>query len=76
MRKEVARVFDEYDVIVSASATGPAPEGFASTGDPAANAPWTALGVPAISLPTWPVGTQVTARWGEDDALLAIAATM
>ena len=41
-------------------------------------APWTALGVPAISLPLpvsgAPLGLQITAAWGCDDALVAFAA--
>jgi amidase len=76
MRTEVLRIFAEYDVILSGAATGPPPHGYESTGDPAANAPWTALGVPAISVPVdgQPVGLQITAAWGNDDELLAIAA--
>ena len=80
MRTEMALLFDQYDAILSPSATGPAPAGFDSTGDPSANAPWTALGVPAISVPQPaegpPIGLQMTAAWGADDALVAMAAAM
>ena len=76
MRGRLARIFEDFDVIVSPAATGPAPAGYETTGDPSANAPWTALGVPAISVPTFPVGTQLTAAWNNDDALVAFAATM
>lgn len=78
MRTRLAAIFSEYPFILSAAATGPPPAGFDTTGDPAANAPWTALGVPAISVPRpgEPVGVQVTAAWGRDDALVAFAATM
>ena len=70
----------EYPAILSPAATGPAPAGLDSTGDPANNAPWTALGVPAISVPLAvegaPLGVQITAAWGRDDALVAVAAQL
>ena len=37
-------------VILAPAATGAAPRGLASTGDPRLNSPWTAIGVPAISI--------------------------
>jgi amidase len=76
LRRLMARLFEESPIIESAAATSPAPAGFESTGDPAANAPWTALGVPAISvpLPGAGVGLQLTAAWGRDDQLVATAA--
>jgi len=70
-------IFAEYDFILSPAATGPAPAGFDSTGDPAMNAPWTALGAPAISIPRPvfpPIGLQIAAAPGNDAALLAFAA--
>jgi Asp-tRNA(Asn)/Glu-tRNA(Gln) amidotransferase A subunit family amidase len=78
MRGRLSAVFSDHDVILSDAATGPAPAGFETTGDPAANAPWTALGVPAICVPRDGslVGLQITAAWGEDDALAAFAATL
>lgn len=77
LRGAVTSVFWEYPVILSPAATGPAPAGFESTGDPANNAPWTALGVPAVTVPLAvegpPLGLQITAAWGRDDALVAVA---
>ena len=77
LRRAVTSVFWEYPAILSPAATGPAPAGFESTGDPSNNAPWTALGVPAISIPLAtegaPLGLQLTAAWGRDDALVAVA---
>jgi Asp-tRNA(Asn)/Glu-tRNA(Gln) amidotransferase A subunit family amidase len=61
------------------SALGPAPKGLASTGDPRANAPFTALGVPAISLPFarssagLPLGLQLAAAAGRERLLLDAA---
>ncbi len=79
MRSVMARFFEKYPIIESPAATGPAPAGFDSTGDPAANAAWTALGVPAIGIPITrdgpPLGLQLTAAWGRDDQLVAAAAS-
>lgn len=77
MRGALAQIFWEHPAVLTPAA-GPAPEGLASTGDPAHNAPWTALGLPAISVPLptrgAPLGLQITAAWGRDDALIAVAA--
>jgi Asp-tRNA(Asn)/Glu-tRNA(Gln) amidotransferase A subunit family amidase len=78
MRGAVAQVFEEYDAILTPAASGPPPRGLESTGDPSPNAPWTALGVPAISIPIQgrrlPEGLQVAAAWNLDDALVDLAA--
>jgi Asp-tRNA(Asn)/Glu-tRNA(Gln) amidotransferase A subunit family amidase len=78
MKIAVNSIFWDYPAVVTPAAAGPAPAGFASTGDPAPNAPWTALGVPAITVPLPvpgpPLGAQLAAAWGRDDALVAVAA--
>ncbi|HKV58032.1 MAG TPA: amidase [Ktedonobacteraceae bacterium] len=67
------------DLWVCPSATGPAPEGIASTGSPLMNLPWTHAGVPAISLPAGsaanglPLGFQCIGRFMQDEYLLAWA---
>lgn len=69
-------MFAAHDIILSPAATGPAPVGFDSTGDPAMNAPWTAFGAPAITIPrpgSPPIGLQIAAAPGNDAALLAFA---
>jgi Asp-tRNA(Asn)/Glu-tRNA(Gln) amidotransferase A subunit family amidase len=80
MKVVVNSIFWDYPIILTPAATGPAPEGLASTGDPSPNAPWTALGVPAISVPLpvelGPLGLQMAAAWGRDDALIAVAAQL
>jgi Asp-tRNA(Asn)/Glu-tRNA(Gln) amidotransferase A subunit family amidase len=80
MRGEIVELFWDYQAILSPAAVGTAPAGLESTGDPAANAPWTAMGLPAISVPIpvtgAPVGVQVTGAWGRDDALVAVASEL
>jgi Asp-tRNA(Asn)/Glu-tRNA(Gln) amidotransferase A subunit family amidase len=68
--------FQDVDFILTPAATGPAPAGFDSTGDPSMNAPWTAIGAPAITIAgpmSPPVGLQIAAAPGNDAALLAFA---
>ena len=78
MKAEVRLLFREYPAILTPAASGTAPAGLASTGDPSHNAPWSALGTPAVSIPLpvsgAPLGMQIAAAWGRDDALLGMAA--
>jgi Asp-tRNA(Asn)/Glu-tRNA(Gln) amidotransferase A subunit family amidase len=80
MKVAVSSIFWDYAVILTPAAPGPAPAGLSSTGDPGHNAPWTALGVPAIAVPFpvdgAPLGIQMAAAWGRDDALVAVAAQL
>ena len=74
----MAEIFKSTSVILTPAATGPAPFGLATTGDPAMNAPWTALGTPAISIPMpvgngLPLGLQMTADLGQESRLLHAA---
>jgi Asp-tRNA(Asn)/Glu-tRNA(Gln) amidotransferase A subunit family amidase len=76
-RADITALFWEYPAILTPAAAGPPPQGLESTGDPSHNAPWTALGVPAITIPVpgpLPLGLQLTAAWGRDDALISVAA--
>jgi Asp-tRNA(Asn)/Glu-tRNA(Gln) amidotransferase A subunit family amidase len=78
-RRDYQQLTEKHPVWVTPSALGPAPKGLGSTGDPRANAPFTALGVPAISLPFaqtaagLPMGLQLAAARGREHALLATA---
>ena len=76
-RVAIAGLYRDYPVLLSAAATGPAPRGLESTGDPSRNAPWTGLHGPAmaISVPGsgMPVGLQLTAAMGNDDLLVETA---
>jgi len=67
------------DLWVCPAATGPAPAGLDSTGDPNMNLPWTHAGLPAVTLPAGtaanglPLGMQFVARYDADEELLAWA---
>lgn len=76
--KAVARDWD-VDLWVAPAATGPAPEGLGSTGDPAMSLPWTFAGMPVCTVPAGtsreglPLGLQCVAERGLDERLLAWA---
>lgn len=78
-KRDMAQVFEQYEVILTPAAVGAAPGTLASTGDPRMNAPWTGLGCPAISIPMpvapgeLPLGLQLTAAPGQDGRLLRFA---
>jgi Asp-tRNA(Asn)/Glu-tRNA(Gln) amidotransferase A subunit family amidase len=74
-RVRLAEIFKSTPVLLTPAATGPAPLGLSNTGDPRMNAPWTALGTPAISIPMpiasgLPLGLQLTADLGQDARVL------
>jgi Asp-tRNA(Asn)/Glu-tRNA(Gln) amidotransferase A subunit family amidase len=70
-------LFEKYPVLLTPAALGAAPFGLTSTGDPAMNAVWTALGTPAITIPMpvegMPLGLQMIAGHGADGLLLRCA---
>jgi Asp-tRNA(Asn)/Glu-tRNA(Gln) amidotransferase A subunit family amidase len=77
-KSRMTEIFEATSIIIVPAATGPAPSGLGSTGDARMNAPWTALGTPAISIPmpvsdALPVGFQLTADRGEDARVLRAA---
>jgi Asp-tRNA(Asn)/Glu-tRNA(Gln) amidotransferase A subunit family amidase len=77
-KSRVAGMYKATPVILAPAAMGPAPLGLASTGDPKMNAPWTALGTPAISIPMpaeggLPLGLQLTADYGQDARVIRTA---
>jgi Asp-tRNA(Asn)/Glu-tRNA(Gln) amidotransferase A subunit family amidase len=74
----LSKLYEATPVLLVPAATGPAPFSLASTGDPRMNAPWTALGTPAISIPMaeingLPLGLQLTADRGDDARVLRTA---
>jgi Asp-tRNA(Asn)/Glu-tRNA(Gln) amidotransferase A subunit family amidase len=77
-RQRVNDIYRDTPVILSPSATGPAPRGLRSTGDSSLNSAWTALGTPAISIPmptgsALPLGLQITSANGQDHRALQAA---
>jgi Asp-tRNA(Asn)/Glu-tRNA(Gln) amidotransferase A subunit family amidase len=80
-RTEFAAIFRSTPVILTPAAVGSAPLGLSTTGDACMNAPWTALGTPAISIPLpvatgLPLGLQLTADVGQDSRFLRAAVAL
>ncbi len=79
-RRLLRDIFRDYDALLAPSAPGEAPHSLGSTGEATFNRIWTALHVPAITLPAGvgpvglPVGVQLIGAFGADHALLADAA--
>lgn len=77
-KTKATELYTATPVILVPAATGPAPRGLTSTGDARMNAPWTALGTPAISIPlpvagALPLGLQLTADHGQDARVIRTA---
>lgn len=68
----------QYDAVLLPAATGAAPP-MADTGDAVMSRFWTALHVPAVTIPLWrardglPLGLQLLSRLGADRSLMAVA---
>ncbi len=79
-RGQLDALFNRADVLLAPAATGAAPLGLASTGDPLFSRPWQLLGCPCLTLPGGvdaaglPLGLQLVARPGDDERLFAAAA--
>lgn len=80
IRDAVLPLFEIVDCLLVPAATGRAPRGLDSTGDPSFNAPWSLLGLPAIALPAGqdtsglPLAVQLVAAPWQEAKLLAAAA--
>lgn len=78
-RASLSDVFGNCHVLITASATGEAPKGLESTGNPVMNRIWTALHTPCVTVPAangpngLPVGVQIVGRPGDDARTLASA---
>ncbi|MCA1825952.1 MAG: amidase [Myxococcales bacterium] len=81
-RREIERVFEKFDAVITPATTGEAPVGLDSTGDPLFSRIWTLLGNPCVSLPLLkgaaglPLGVQVIGPRGRDEVLLAAARSL
>jgi Asp-tRNA(Asn)/Glu-tRNA(Gln) amidotransferase A subunit family amidase len=81
IRDEYQRAAKRYDGFVTLAATGAAPIGLTSTGDPGMNVAASLLGCPALSLPILedeglPLGLQLMGGIGRDTDLFHLAATV
>jgi Asp-tRNA(Asn)/Glu-tRNA(Gln) amidotransferase A subunit family amidase len=72
-------VFVDFDILLTPSAPGEAPVGLATTGKSTFNRMWTALYVPAVTVPVFtgpqslPIGAQLIGPFGLDHKTLAYA---
>ena len=79
LRAALTAQISGFDAILTLPAFGEAPEGLGYTGDAEYCAPWTLLGVPALSLPAGfgsrglPLGVQVVGAYREDHRALRVA---
>jgi Asp-tRNA(Asn)/Glu-tRNA(Gln) amidotransferase A subunit family amidase len=78
-RRELEKVFEWHDAIITPATTGEAPVGLESTGSPIFCTIWTLCGMPAITLPLMqgshgmPMGVQMVGAKGDDARLLRTA---
>lgn len=78
-RQTFADAMQACDALLTPVAKGAAPEGLTATGEPVFNTAWTALHVPAISIPAFknaagmPIGLQMVGQFRRDAKLLAAA---
>lgn len=79
LRLAIDAHFQNFDVILTAPATGEAPKGLSFTGNPIFCSLWSFIGNPAIALPLGkssnglPLGVQLAGNYREDEKLLNIA---
>ena len=78
-RQQSDNVFDSLDILLAPCVDGEAPEGLENGGNPRFAGLWTAIRLPALSLPTHtgpnglPIGIQLVGRYRDDDRLLSAA---
>jgi aspartyl-tRNA(Asn)/glutamyl-tRNA(Gln) amidotransferase subunit A len=78
-QREMVRLFEHVDVLLTPAAPGPAPAGIGATGDPVMQAPWTLADFPTMTLPFavasngLPLGIQLTAAPVHEGLLLEAA---
>ena len=79
-RAATDEAFTGFDAVLTPSAPGEAPRGLRFTGDIAFNYLWTALHLPAVTIPAFrgpqglPIGAQLVAPRHADDRLVSVAA--
>jgi amidase len=79
LRTDFTTQMENFDAVLTLPAFGEAPEGLHYTGDAEYCAPWTLIGVPALSLPAGfgkthlPLGLQVVGAYRQDVRMLRVA---
>ena len=79
LRRGIGEYFQRFDAILTAAATGEAPEGLDFTGNPIFCSLWSFIGTPAIALPVnksrngLPLGIQLIGNYKEDEKLVNMA---
>jgi Asp-tRNA(Asn)/Glu-tRNA(Gln) amidotransferase A subunit family amidase len=77
-QRELARLFQEFDVLITPGATGTAPEGLGYTGDPSFSGPWALADFPTLTVPHarasngLPVAVQISAAPMNESTLFAV----
>jgi Asp-tRNA(Asn)/Glu-tRNA(Gln) amidotransferase A subunit family amidase len=76
-RTRAAMEREGYDIVISPTTQGAAPEGIQSTGSPIMNLPWTFAGMPTVTIPAGdrskeglPFGLQFSGAFNDDERLL------
>lgn len=78
-RGHMRQAIKGFDILLSPSTTSPAPGDLSTTGDRTFQAPWTAFGFPALTLPSGlsrsglPLGVQLVSAPFTEENLLAVA---
>ena len=78
-QRDMLRLFEHFDVLLTPGAPGPAPEGIGATGDPVMQAPWSLADFPTMTLPCGlasnglPLGIQLSAAPLHEGLLLETA---
>ena len=78
-RQVMARLFADFEVLLTPSAPGEAPAGIESTGSSLFNRNWTLLGAPCVTLPVGrgsgglPLGVQLVGGYDDDERMLLCA---
>jgi len=81
-RCEIEATFRQVELILTVSASGPAPRGLSSTGETNFNRLWTLLGVPCVNVPIYPdaeqlpVGVQLIASYRADRRAIEAAVAL
>ncbi len=78
-RREMDRMMQEYDCLLTPATSSAAPKNLSSTGDPWFQVPWSLSGLPAISIPSGlndeglPLGIQLVGTAYAEGKLFAVA---